>query len=133
MPKYIKSHSNYRLSTKHQSVRNGTVLERDISTVGGVNSFATGQSTIYSSGNFIMTVNNTASASRHIVKKGWLPNSENGKFLRDIAFICKQLTIQTFSQHIEYRWIFVANVCTSENKSNYLTSIITSARCSLNP
>ena len=22
------------------------------------------------------------------------------------------------SQHIEYRWIFVANVCTSENKSN---------------
>ena len=75
MPKYIKSHSNYRLSTKHQSVRNGTVLERDISTVGGVNSFATGQSTIYSSGNFIMTVNNTASASRHIVKKGWLPNS----------------------------------------------------------
>ena len=63
MPKYIKSHSNYRLSTKHQSVRNGTVLERDISTVGGVNSFATGQSTIYSSGNFIMTVNNTASTS----------------------------------------------------------------------
>ena len=78
MPKYIKSHSNYRLSTKHQSVKNGTVLERDISTVGGVNSFATGQSTIYSSGNFIMTVNNTTSASRHIVKKGWLPNSENG-------------------------------------------------------
>ena len=78
MPKYIKSHSNYRLSTKHQNVKNGTILERDISTVGGVNSFATGQSTIYSSGNFVMTINNTASASRHIVKKGWLSNSESG-------------------------------------------------------
>lgn len=78
MPKYIKSHSNYRLRTKHQDVKDGTVLERDISTVGGINTFATGQSTIYSSGNFIMTVNNSGGPSRHVTKKGWLPNSESG-------------------------------------------------------
>lgn len=78
MPKYIKSHSNYRLRTKHQDVNNGTVLERDISTVGGINTFATGQSTVYSSGNFIMTVNNSGGPSRHIQKKEWLPNSESG-------------------------------------------------------
>ena len=28
------------------------------------------------------------------------------EFLRDIAFICKRNTAQTFSQYIEYRWIF---------------------------
>ena len=46
------------------------------------------------------------------------------EFLWDIAFICKLLTIQTFSQHIEYRWIFVANVCTSKYKGYYLASVI---------
>lgn len=78
MPKYIKSHSNYRLNSVHQVVKNGKILERDISTIGGVDSFATGQSTIYSSGNFIITTNNTPSPSRHIIKKDWLANSESG-------------------------------------------------------
>lgn len=78
MSKYIKSHSNYRLSSRHQITNQGTILESDISTLGGVNSFATGQSTIYSSGNFVMTINNERSASRHIIKKGWEPNSESG-------------------------------------------------------
>ena len=78
MPKFIKSHSNYRLTSIAHRTNAGTILERDISTVGGVDSFATGQSTIYSSGNFIITVNNTTGASRHVLKKGWVSNTENG-------------------------------------------------------
>jgi hypothetical protein len=78
MAKYTKSHSNYRLTQKHQDVNNGTILERDISTIGGVDSFATGQTPIYQSGNFVITVNDTITATKHIVKKGWQQNSESG-------------------------------------------------------
>lgn len=77
MAGYIKSHSNYRLQSRHQVVNKGTIFERDISTVGGVNSFATGQATIYQSGNFVMVVNNSSSAPRHIKKKGWLASGND--------------------------------------------------------
>lgn len=77
MAGYIKSHSNYRLQTRHQVVNDGIILERDISTVGGVNSFATGQSTIYQSGNFVVVVNNGGQVSRNIRKKGWLASGDN--------------------------------------------------------
>lgn len=78
MAKYIKSHSNYRLSKKHQETSNGKILERDISTIGGVDTFATGQSTIYSTGNFVITTNNSSSPSRHVAKTAWLGNTESG-------------------------------------------------------
>ena len=71
MAGYIKSHSNYRLQERHQIVNDGVIFERDISTVGGVNSFATGQATVYQSGNFVMVINNGGSASRNIRKKEW--------------------------------------------------------------
>ena len=77
MAGYIKSHSNYRLQTRHQIVNDGVIYERDISTVGGVNSFATGQSTIYQSGNFVIVVNNGASASRNIRKGAWLASGDD--------------------------------------------------------
>ena len=77
MAGYIKSHSNYRLQTRHQVTNNGIIYERDISTVGGVNSFATGQATVYQSGNFVIVVNNGPSASRHIRNKQWLASGNN--------------------------------------------------------
>ena len=77
MAGYIKSHSNYRLQTRHQLTNDGTIFERDISTIGGVDSFATGQATIYQSGNFVMVVNNTKTASRHIKVKEWLASGDN--------------------------------------------------------
>lgn len=78
MSAYIKSHSNFRLNTRHQLVNGGVIYERDITTIGGVSPLGAGQSTIYSSGNFIITTNNETSPSRHIVKSNWLPNS-NGE------------------------------------------------------
>ena len=74
MPGFIKSHSNYRLQTRHQTVDGGVILERDISTVGGVNTFATGQATVYQSGNFVIVVNNGNPVSRHVRKNAWLPS-----------------------------------------------------------
>ena len=78
MPKYIKSHSNYRLSTKHQNVNGGKILERDITTIGGISPFAMGQNTIYSSGNFIIAINDSTGPSRHIRKGGWVNNDMSG-------------------------------------------------------
>ena len=78
MPKYIKSHSNYRLSTKHQNVNGGKILERDITTIGGISPFAMGQNTIHSSGNFIIAINDTTGPSRHIKKGGWVNNDMSG-------------------------------------------------------
>lgn len=78
MPKYIKSHSNYRLTTKHQNVNGGKILERDITTIGGISPFANGQTVIHSSGNFIITINDTTGPSRHINKGNWVSNDANG-------------------------------------------------------
>jgi hypothetical protein len=72
MPGFIKSHSNYRLQTRHQTVDGGVILERDISTVGGVNTFATGQATVYQSGNFVITVTNGSPVAHHVRKGSWL-------------------------------------------------------------
>lgn len=74
---YIKSHSNYRIQERHQLVNNGAIFERDISTVGGANTFATGLATVYQSGNFVIVLNNSSSASRHIRKGGWLASGYN--------------------------------------------------------
>ena len=72
---YIKTHSNYVLKKRHKFVNgNGTVFERDITTIGGLNQFAPGQIPMYRSGNFIITVNNENNASRHIKGNGWAEN-----------------------------------------------------------
>ena len=59
--KYIKSYSNYVLKTKHQQTNNGTIFERDITTIGGRDQFAKGQVPIYRTGNFVITTNNDIS------------------------------------------------------------------------
>jgi len=74
---YVKSHSNYRIQERHQLVNNGTIFERDISTVGGANTFARGLATVYQSGNFVIVVNNSSSPSRHIRKSSWLASGYN--------------------------------------------------------
>lgn len=72
---YIKTHSNYVLKKRHKFVNgNRTVFERDITTIGGVNQFAPGQIPMYRSGNFIITVNNENTSSRHIKGGGWAEN-----------------------------------------------------------
>ena len=78
MAKYIKSHSNYVLKTKHQNTYNGTVFERDITTIGGKDQFARNQVPIYKSGNFIITVNGDNNKYKKSYSKPWYEN-ESGK------------------------------------------------------
>lgn len=67
----IKSHSNYVLKKKHQLINDGTVFERDITTIGAVNQFAPGQTPIYRSGNFIITVNDDRSGMNQYNTQKW--------------------------------------------------------------
>lgn len=67
----IKSHSNYVLKSKHQTINDGTIWERDITTIGGLNQFAPGQTPIYQSSNFIITVRDDRRASNQYSTKKW--------------------------------------------------------------
>ena len=78
MPKYIKSHSNYVLKSFHQSINDGTIYERDITTIGGVGNFPSSQVPIYRSNNFIITVRNDSGISNQYNTKEWNKNSTSG-------------------------------------------------------
>ena len=78
MPKYIKSHSNYVLKSFHQSINDGTIYERDITTIGGVGNFPSSQTPIYRSNNFIITVRNDSGISNQYNTKEWDKNSTSG-------------------------------------------------------
>lgn len=79
MPKYIKSHSNYVLKSKHQALGDGsTIFERDITTIGGLNQFAPGQKPIYRSNNFIITVRDDGGISNQYNRKKWTENKSSG-------------------------------------------------------
>ncbi len=74
--KYIKSYSNYVLKTKHQQTNDGTIYERDITTIGGRDQFARGQVPIYRTGNFVITTNNDISSYRKVSENDWHRNDE---------------------------------------------------------
>ena len=74
MPKFIKSHSNYVLSKKHQEVTDGTIWERDITTIGGVNQFAKGQIPIFKDNNFIITVRDDGKVANQYNQTKWKAN-----------------------------------------------------------
>ena len=71
---FIKSHSNYILKKKHQNISDGTIWERDITTIGGVNQFAPGQTPIYKSSNFIITVRNDGKIANQYNQTKWKEN-----------------------------------------------------------
>ena len=74
MAKYIKSHSNYVLSSKHQSINDGTIWQRDITTIGALNQFAPGQTPIYRSGNFIITARDDRRVTKQYNGSNWEKN-----------------------------------------------------------
>lgn len=51
----VKSYSNYVIQEEHQTTKKGKIYERDITTIGGRNSFDAHQRPVYTSGNFIIT------------------------------------------------------------------------------
>ena len=79
MSKYIKSHSNYVLKSKHQSITDGTIWERDITTIGGLNTFTPHQTPTYRSNNFIITVRDDGGVSKQHNTKKWVDNGSNSE------------------------------------------------------
>lgn len=71
---FIKSHSNYVLKSKHQDVNDGTIFERDITTIGAVDQFSPGQTPIYRSNNFIITVRNDGKPTNQYNTTKWKEN-----------------------------------------------------------
>ena len=78
--KYIKTHSNYILRTKHQNINGGEVFERDFTTIGGLNQFARGQQPIYDSNGFIITVNNEENQNRNLLTHDWAKNTLDNSY-----------------------------------------------------
>jgi len=74
--KYIKSHSNYVLKTKHQQTNDGIIYERDITTIGGRDQFAKGQVPIYRTGNFVITTNNDSNTYKKVTERDWHRSDE---------------------------------------------------------
>lgn len=92
---YIKSHSNYVLSKKHQEINDGTIWERDITTIGGVNQFAPGQTPIYKSGDFIITVRNDGKVANQYNQTKWKENESGETWtLQNISGITSELEEQ---------------------------------------
>lgn len=73
---FIKSHSNYVLKSKHQDVNDGTIFERDITTIGAVDQFSPGQTPIYRSNNFIITIRNDGRPANQYNTTKWKENDE---------------------------------------------------------
>lgn len=78
MAKYIKSHSNFVVKSRHKDLQSSTIWERDITTIGGVDQYAKGQIPIYKSGNFIITVRNDGTYARDISQTKWTLNGASG-------------------------------------------------------
>lgn len=96
---YIKSHSNYVLQKKHQTISDGTIWERDITTIGGVNQFAPGQTPIYKSSNFIITVRSDSKTSNQYNTSKWQENNSGTVWtLRTINEMTSGLTDQDDTQ-----------------------------------
>ena len=76
MAKYTKSHSNYVISEMRQFSNSGTIYERDITTIGGRDSFSRGQIPVYRSGNFVITINGEDSKTAKVGSTNiWVNNN----------------------------------------------------------
>ena len=92
---YIKTHSNYVLKKDHQTVTDGTIWERDITTIGGVNQFSPSQIPIYRSNNFIITVRNEGKESNQYNRLKWKENESGDTWtLENISGITSEFEDQ---------------------------------------
>lgn len=78
MGRFIKSHSNYVLKSKHQAIKDGTIWERDITTIGALNQFSPGQMPIYQTSNFIISVRGDSKVTNQYNSTSWNENGNSG-------------------------------------------------------
>ena len=100
---YIKSYSNYVLRTKHQNSNRGTIYERDITTIGGRDQFAKGQTPIYKSGNFVITVNNGKEFYKKVNPSEWYRNKISDVWTTDELSLYNKDEKSSYDKKIEIK------------------------------
>ena len=83
--RFIKSHSNFILKKNHQSITNGTILERDYMTISALNGYAPGQVPIYGDSNFKMTVRNGVNGQLKHKYGNWEKRNHNCNDYEDLT------------------------------------------------
>ena len=78
----IKSYSNYVLQKKHQQINDGTVFERDFSTVGGVGDAFNSEAKMYRQGTFVFTINNEIITPKIYNTNQWEKNGESDVWIK---------------------------------------------------
>lgn len=96
---YIKSHSEYVVKKKHQDIAEGTVYERDLTTVGGLVETFDGSNVVYRSGNFILTNSKSEGFGVSRRKDSFKPNDYGGEIwnlgtLSSMGDIAKQQDVR---------------------------------------
>lgn len=73
----IKTNSNYVIRKKHQTLDNGTVFERDFTTIGGVGDSFNSKEYTYKQGNFVFKVNNEIPSPKIYPSNSWEKNGDS--------------------------------------------------------
>lgn len=73
----IKSYGNYVIQKKHQLINDGTIFERDYSTVGGVGDNFNSPQKMYQQGTFIYGVNDEIVSNKIYNQGEWEKNGDN--------------------------------------------------------
>lgn len=74
---YIKSYGNYVIQKKHKLLNNGTIFERDYTTVGGINDGLSIDTKYYRHGTFVFQNNTDQISEKKFNKNNWEKNGEN--------------------------------------------------------
>lgn len=80
---YIKSYGNYVIQKKHKLLKNGTIFERDYSTIGGVGNDFNENSKYYSHGTFVYQNNQEQISEKVFNKNNWEKNGENDYWTKE--------------------------------------------------
>lgn len=73
----IKTNSNYVIRKKHQTLDNGTVFERDFTTIGGVGDSFNSKEYTYKQGNFVFKINNEIPLPKIYQSNSWEKNGDS--------------------------------------------------------
>lgn len=83
---FIKSYSNYVVQKKHQLLNNGTVFERDFSTVGGIGDTFNSKHRLYRQGSFVYSINDDIVTPKVYTNEKWEKNGDSEIWTQDSLF-----------------------------------------------
>ena len=79
----IKLKSGFSIQTKHQNVKNGLVLETDLSTMVNMTNIVPDQVPVYQSGNLVVTKNPTQNYRKNYKTKAWADSIDGSEWTEE--------------------------------------------------